>query len=77
MITCFIFLDFIRNFLAELYKLEDQDKLQEVCKETYNRTLAQYHTWIIRNAATLAMHLLPTKQDLVKKVISGKTKINQ
>jgi len=61
-------LDFLRDFLRRLADLQENEKCCSACQVSYGETLAAYHPWIIRKGATMAMHALPTKQNLLKKV---------
>ncbi|KAI8419795.1 hypothetical protein MSG28_008446 [Choristoneura fumiferana] len=61
-------LDFIRLFLRRLSEADDTVNTCTVCQNSYNETLAEFHPWYIRKAATLAMHALPTRPDLLKKI---------
>lgn len=61
-------LDFLRDFLRRIAQLQDTEKTCSACQISYNETLAKYHAWLIRKGATMAMHALPTKQYLLKKV---------
>ncbi|KAG5677449.1 hypothetical protein PVAND_007207 [Polypedilum vanderplanki] len=61
-------LDFTRNFLRKLAELNPDDKTNEACKISYQETLADYHPFLIRKGANLAMYALPTRDDLLHKV---------
>lgn len=61
-------LDFIRVFMRELGELQSTDKTCHVCQESYDKTLAQYHPWLIRKGAKVAMYTLPNKEHLLKRV---------
>ncbi|XP_052755879.1 ceramide-1-phosphate transfer protein [Galleria mellonella] len=61
-------LDFIRLFLKRLSESDDTVSTCTTCQGSYNETLAGFHPWYIRQAATLAMHALPTRPDLLKKI---------
>lgn len=61
-------LDFIRMFLKRLGEADEAMNTCTTCQGTYNETLAEFHPWYIRKAATLAMHALPSRPDLLKKV---------
>lgn len=63
-----LFLDFIREFLFKLGELQPTDKTHSVCQLAYNNTLAQFHPWIVRKGAVVAMYALPTREQLLKKV---------
>ncbi|KAJ9591157.1 hypothetical protein L9F63_002312 [Diploptera punctata] len=61
-------LDFIRSFMYKLSELSDEDKTHAVCQEAYNSTLANFHPWIVRKGAVVAMYALPTRGALLQKV---------
>lgn len=63
------FSDFIRLFLKRLSEADEAMNTCTTCQNSYNETLAEFHPWYIRKAATLAMHALPNRPDLLKKVI--------
>lgn len=48
--------------------LEPDEKTCHVCQSAYNDTLAQYHPWLIRKGAVVAMYAMPTRQQLLNKV---------
>lgn len=54
--------------MLKLSELESHEKTTGVCKVAYNETLAQYHPWIIRKGALVAMYALPTREQLFNKV---------
>jgi hypothetical protein len=60
--------DFIKLFLQKVSELQDEDKTCGVCQEAYNSTLANFHPWIIRKGATVAMYGLPSRGGLLQKV---------
>ncbi|XP_049877065.1 ceramide-1-phosphate transfer protein [Pectinophora gossypiella] len=64
-------LDFIRLFLKRISEAEDSANTCAVCQAAYNETLAEFHPWYIRKAATLAMHALPHRPDLLKKIFGN------
>ncbi|XP_053677628.1 ceramide-1-phosphate transfer protein [Anopheles nili] len=61
-------LDFIQEFLKRLGDLESDGKTIGACQTAYNDTLAQFHPWLIRKGATVAMYALPTRDQLLEKV---------
>jgi hypothetical protein len=61
-------LDFTRNFLRSMSTLEGGDKTYNACKQSYDETLAEYHPYLIRKGAGLAMYALPTRDELMNKV---------
>uniref|UniRef100_A0A2M4AMY3 Glycolipid transfer protein domain-containing protein n=1 Tax=Anopheles triannulatus TaxID=58253 RepID=A0A2M4AMY3_9DIPT len=61
-------LDFIQEFLKRIGELEADGKTNGVCQAAYNDTLAQFHPWIIRKGANVAMYALPTRDQLLEKV---------
>lgn len=64
----FIHSDFIREFLCNLGKLSPSEKTSTVCQTAYNQTLAQYHPWLVRKGAIVAMYTMPTRDQLLNKV---------
>ncbi|XP_063386003.1 ceramide-1-phosphate transfer protein [Cydia fagiglandana] len=64
-------LDFIRLFLKKLGESDDAVNTCTECQHAYNSTLAEFHPWYIRKAATLAMHALPNRPDLLKKIFGS------
>jgi len=63
-------LEFIREFLCNLGKLNPFEKTSAVCQTAYNQTLAQYHPWLVRKGAIVAMYTMPTRDQLLNKVCS-------
>lgn len=63
-----IYADFIRNFLQKLGEIEAEDKTSSVCAQSYNETLANFHPFLIRKAANIAMYALPNRDQLLNKV---------
>ncbi|CAH2089816.1 unnamed protein product [Euphydryas editha] len=70
-------LDFIRLFLKRLSDSDDAVNTCTICQNSYNETLAEFHPWYIRKAATLAMHALPSRSDLLKKVFGSEDKLTE
>lgn len=61
-------LDFIQVFLKKIGDLEDTANTSGACRDAYDLTLAQYHPFLIRNVARIAIYTLPTKNILLKRV---------
>lgn len=59
---------FVREFLFKLSEIEDHEKTTGICKVAYNDTLAQFHPWLVRKGALVAMYALPTREQLLNKV---------
>ncbi|KPJ10430.1 Glycolipid transfer protein domain-containing protein 1 [Papilio machaon] len=70
-------LDFIRLFLKRLSDSDDAVNTCTTCQSSYNETLAEFHPWYIRKAATLAMHALPTRPDLLKKIFGTEDRLTE
>lgn len=66
--VCSSFAAFIREFLVKLNEIESHEKTTGICKVAYNDTLANYHPWIVRKGALVAMYALPTREQLLNKV---------
>lgn len=56
---------FLREFLYEFSNKEDPDMAMCVY-ESYQRTLRQYHNWVVRSIFSLAMRSLPTKESFLE-----------
>ncbi|XP_065088155.1 ceramide-1-phosphate transfer protein [Ochlerotatus camptorhynchus] len=62
-------LDFIYLFLKRLGELETANaNTCAVCQSSYNETLAQFHPWLIRKGAVMAMYAMPNRDHLLEKV---------
>ncbi|KAK5647031.1 hypothetical protein RI129_005495 [Pyrocoelia pectoralis] len=61
-------LDFLRVFLKSVAELKDNENTSAVGRAAYDKTLSHHHTFIIRNGARLAMHTMPTREQLLKKI---------
>lgn len=61
-------LDFIRLFMRSLGEIQNCDQTSSVCQEAYDKTLANYHPWLIKKGAKIAMYTMPTREQLLKKV---------
>ncbi|XP_058125421.1 ceramide-1-phosphate transfer protein [Anopheles ziemanni] len=66
-------LDFIQEFLRRLGELDGDGKTNGVCQAAYNDTLAQFHPWLIRKGANVAMYALPNRDQLLDKVCMDAT----
>ncbi|TRZ04389.1 hypothetical protein DNTS_017701 [Danionella cerebrum] len=62
----------LHNFLQELGREEDVKgnlrKPSDLCRETYQRTLARHHSWLVRRAAELAFLAIPERPYFYKLV---------
>ena len=61
-------LKFTQLFLNSLAVMNDTDNLPATAITIYNNTLANFHPWLIRNAAKLAMYTLPNKKALINNI---------
>lgn len=59
-------LAFTMLFMKRLSEASDKDSSSTLASESYNETLAHYHPWLIRKAASLAMYTLASVGDMVK-----------
>lgn len=65
----FLFSDFIYLFLKRLGELESATaNTCAVCQTAYNETLAQFHPWLIRKGAVMAMYAMPNRDQLLERV---------
>lgn len=70
-------LDFIRKFLLKLSELNENDNTAKACKQVYNETLANYHTFWIRQGAYIAMVTMPNRRDLLSRVCPQEEQLAQ
>ncbi|XP_055625938.1 ceramide-1-phosphate transfer protein [Toxorhynchites rutilus septentrionalis] len=62
-------LDFIYVFLKRMGELDAPDaNTNGICQSAYNETLAQFHPWLIRKGANVAMYALPARDQLLDRV---------
>ncbi|KFV79526.1 Ceramide-1-phosphate transfer protein, partial [Struthio camelus australis] len=54
-------LRWLQLFLEGLRTGQEDSKTSVICTDSYNASLANYHPWIIRKAATVAFHALPSR----------------
>lgn len=54
--------------MCNLGKLSPSEKTSACCQIAYNQTLAQYHPWLVRKGAIVAMYTMPTRDQLLNKV---------
>ncbi|XP_033126285.1 ceramide-1-phosphate transfer protein-like [Anneissia japonica] len=55
---------FISSFLKKLIESNEGDSVPKMASKVYADTIANYHTWLIRNTAYVAMRTLPNKKTL-------------
>ena len=61
-------LEFITEFLLKLKESDNHYKFSNVVTKAYDDTLAKHHPWLIKKAVHVAMYMLPTRPDLLKKM---------
>ncbi|XP_072101529.1 ceramide-1-phosphate transfer protein [Mobula birostris] len=66
-------LKWLQLFLEKLRVASDDSKTSVLCTDAYNDSLANYHPWIVRKAAVLAFHLLPSRADFFEVMNMGTT----
>ncbi|NXE55317.1 CPTP protein, partial [Casuarius casuarius] len=54
-------LRWLQMFLEGLRTGQEDSKTSVICTDSYNASLANYHPWIIRKAATVAFRALPSR----------------
>lgn len=64
-------LRWLQMFLEGLRTGEEDSKTSVICSEAYNASLANYHPWIIRKAATVAFYVLPTRNTFLENMNVG------
>ncbi|XP_053137449.1 ceramide-1-phosphate transfer protein isoform X2 [Hemicordylus capensis] len=64
-------LRWLQLFLEALRTSGADSKTSALCTESYNASLAHYHPWIIRKAATVAFYALPSRNDFLENMKVG------
>lgn len=54
--------------MTKLVDLKPTESTVRAAQESYSKTLAKHHSWLIRNGAILAMNLLPCQKTLYHQV---------
>ncbi|XP_051895440.1 ceramide-1-phosphate transfer protein isoform X2 [Pristis pectinata] len=66
-------LKWLQLFLEKLRVASDDSKTSVLCAESYNESLANYHSWIVRKTAVFAFYLLPNRADFFEIMNMGTT----
>ncbi|XP_032087695.1 ceramide-1-phosphate transfer protein isoform X2 [Thamnophis elegans] len=66
-------LRWLHLFLEGLRTSSPGAKTSTLCTDSYNASLANYHPWIIRKAATMAFYALPTRDAFLENMRVGST----
>lgn len=64
-------LNFIRELLRRVGQLEPLDNTNSACQEAYDQTLALYHPHLLQKGTRMAMLTLPTRNQLLYRVIAN------
>ncbi|XP_063173503.1 ceramide-1-phosphate transfer protein [Candoia aspera] len=66
-------LRWLHLFLEGLRTSNPSSKTSALCTDAYNASLANYHPWIVRKAATMAFYALPTRDAFLENMKVGTT----
>lgn len=58
-------LQFIVEFMSVLAAATNEASVSEMCRRSYEKTLAKHHNWAIRQAVALASYTLPNRKTLI------------
>lgn len=61
-------LEFISELLVKIKDTDNSIKFSGVAIKAYDDTLAKHHPWLVKKAVHVAMYMLPSRQDLLKKM---------
>ncbi|XP_062871839.1 ceramide-1-phosphate transfer protein [Trichomycterus rosablanca] len=64
-------LRWLQLFLERLRTSTAESRTSVMCSEAYNESLAQYHPWIIRKAAEMALYALPGRDTFFEVMNAG------
>jgi pleckstrin family protein A (phosphoinositide binding specific) protein 8 len=62
---------FLREFLAEFSKSHNPH-IHDCVNTSYDRTLKQYHNWVVKGIFSLAIRSLPTTDDFIKNLLNDR-----
>uniref|UniRef100_A0A0M3HQE6 GLTP domain-containing protein n=2 Tax=Ascaris TaxID=6251 RepID=A0A0M3HQE6_ASCLU len=62
-------LQFINDFLVSLKDSSDDVQVSWLCRRSYERTLSQYHGWLIRKGVAVASYTLSSRRALVQTIV--------
>lgn len=62
-------LAFIVRFLEDVHDADQRQTLGSIASKAYHGTLAKHHTWVIRKGVSLAVYTLPTREQLLDKLM--------
>lgn len=62
---------FIIRLLERVFNAETNLRTPQLCTEAYESTLAKYHSWLIRRAATFGMRALPQREILISYMVKN------
>lgn len=68
-------LQFFSLFMLELAKVGGNEATGAIARDCYKKTLASYHSWVIRKTAELAMFALPTRDQLLSRTFGPSNSI--
>ncbi|XP_050714316.1 glycolipid transfer protein-like [Eriocheir sinensis] len=63
---------FINGLCEEFQRGITSDKLEHLATDAYNRTLKQYHSWLVQNVFKVVVKSVPSKSCLIKSLYFGK-----
>ena len=61
-------LDFVTDFMKSIKEADKDAKLSGVGAQSYDRTLAKHHPWLIRKGVHIAVYTLPTRVHFMEKL---------
>lgn len=62
---------FVINLMEALITAPLDASLRTLTKDTYDADLGPYHTWTVRKAVSLAVYALPSREQLVDKIVDS------
>ena len=61
-------LDFITDFMKNIKEADEHAKLSGIGSQSYDKTLAKHHPWLIRKGVHIAVYTLPTRVQFMEKM---------
>ena len=62
---------FVQQFAFKLSTAQGHDRTDLLAKDAYRSTLAKHHSWLIQRGVLLALHMLPNRDDLIRRVLGS------
>uniref|UniRef100_A0A914CQ52 Glycolipid transfer protein domain-containing protein n=1 Tax=Acrobeloides nanus TaxID=290746 RepID=A0A914CQ52_9BILA len=66
-------LAFLIQFVQKLVNAKEEDNVSIIFRTSYQETLANHHTWLIRQSVSIASRMVPNRQRLIEEIFANHT----